>query len=140
MAVSAAQCLRLPGIQTDGRSEVSSMQNEASRVVHILKKLRDKVGDTISLQRVLLLLAVGEHDPDGVEQQRLIVELGMDRGAVSRSLAVLTAATGSHPALLRSEIDPAMRTRRIICLAPEGRSILEGVFSSEENSERECET
>lgn len=90
-------------------------------------------GDTISAQRMVILLTIAECDPNGIDQGKLAENLGMDKSALSRSLQALVqyvppSAKAVATPLVEVAFDADDRRRRTVRLTKRGRALIRKLY------------
>lgn len=103
-------------------------KGEARKVLGLLNKIRDTVGD-IPIQQLQLLLVVALHD--GESQQEIQKYSKQSRASTSRNLQAWSSLTRTHqpgPAYIEMRQDPYERRRNMIYVTPQGWRFLEELF------------
>ena len=90
-------------------------------------------GDAISSNRMLILLELAECGTDGIDQGELAARVGTVKSSLSRSLrhmsdTVIVLDGVQAVGLVRSEINPANRSKRTVYLSDTGLALMRRLY------------
>jgi len=109
--------------------------HDYSWCIEWFRTFSELAGDTISAQRMVILLSIAECDPHGIDQGELAKNLGIEKSVLSRSLNALLKYTppnskGKPTPLIQADQDEQDRRRRIVSLTARGRSLIGRLYGN----------